>query len=342
LAIAGGTVAAPCQFPTVATYRVGDLKCSAVLIHPEAVVTAAHCVADGLPSKMKFGENFWFAATDVDVTACHSDPAFANDDVPAHDLAICHLAEPVDGLPATPLLEPCGETPVTEGLEVAIVGFGTTPSAEDFGTKRFAMARTAGPIRGDGTIWIGETGRAGCLGDSGGPALVRGTDGGWRVLGVLSFGPECGDGPMLYRTVADRADWLETAVGFSLDRCRDGDACTPIAADPLAPTDDWTRGCAGPVVTPSAAECAALPAVADDDTSTADGSGPAEDTGPKAASSQGCRVGDDAPDHRRRAWAWVLLGFALGRRRRRCRQDCSPPSVPTLWRAPLSGRAAVR
>src|SRR5690606_31751682 len=73
-------------------------------------------------------------------------------------------------------------------------------------------------------VEIGESGRelrAGgggndtCSGDSGGPALVQFDSGLWRIAGVASRGPECGQGGF-YVVVPPDLCWLGGGAGVEL------------------------------------------------------------------------------------------------------------------------------
>lgn len=122
------------------------------------------------------------------------------------------------------------------------------PSRARAPTKRYAFTVLDSDLRSDGTVWVGDAEVNGCLGDSGGPAFVRSPAGTWHALGVLTHGPECGQGPVLYRALFDRIGWLEQETGYDLSPCHDaegawdpGAACGVIAADPLAAGPEWAQ-----------------------------------------------------------------------------------------------------
>jgi len=320
--VAHASLAMPCQWPTVVSYRTSEQKCSATLVHPRVVVTAAHCLEAASPGRVRFGEQYQPAAFMIDVERCGFDPDYPRTRSPSSDVGYCVLVEPVEGIPATPLLAGCETAWLQASSPAVIVGFGQTESDPGFGTKRYAFTALASELRNDGTIMVGDDEVNGCLGDSGGPAFVQSSTGTWHALGVLVFGPECAQGPVLYRTLHDRIAWLEAETGFDLSPCHDADGgwdpgpvCGPIAHDPLALATTWADRC-----TSALAEPPTCPAPAETTTDTLDpseessthASAPASDTDPPGCA---CRT---APGSRTRpgSFAWlVLLPIARCRRR---------------------------
>ena len=326
-AVAHGSLAMPCQWPTVASYRTSETKCSATLVHPRVVVTAAHCLQAASPGRIRFGEQYQPAAFLVDVERCGFDPDYPRTLSPASDVGYCVLAEPVEGIPPTPLLAGCETAWLHAGLPAVIAGFGQTESDPEFGVKRYAFTALAGELRDDGTIPVGDEEVNGCLGDSGGPALVQSPAGTWHALGVLVYGPECAQGPVLYRVLYDRIAWLEAETGFDLSPCHDaqggwdpGPACSPIALDPLALDTSWADRCASE--TTEAPGCPAPAETATDAldpsegsstlATTTDASVPATDAEPPGCA---CRAAPDSYTPPRGLPWLVLLPIARGRRR---------------------------
>lgn len=328
--VAHGSLAMPCQWPTVVSYRTGEDKCSATLVHPRVVVTAAHCLETGSPGRVRFGEQYQPASFIVDVERCSFDPDYPRTHSPASDIGFCVLAEPVEGIPTTPLLAGCETEWLHAGLPAVIVGFGQTQSDPEFGVKRYAFTTLASELRDDGTILVGDAEVNACLGDSGGPAFVQSPAGTWHTIGVLVYGPACAQGPVLYRALFDRLAWLEAEAGFDLSPCHDangdwspGPACGPVALDPLALHTSWADRC-----TSDEAQAPACPAPAPE-TDTFD---PSEGSTALASSSTeatgcACRTGPSR-------FPWLALLFAATGRRRprplepRDRRPSSPPPRP--------------
>lgn len=322
VAVSDANAAAPCQWPTVVSYRAGEDKCTGLLVHPEVIVTAGHCVLDSPAGGVRFGEQFQPAAEIIDAARCGVHPDYVATGAPSSDVGYCVLEAPMPGVPPTPILAGC-ETPwLQAGRPAVIVGFGTTPDDEPFGTKRYAFTVLDSDLREDGTVWVGDAEVNGCFGDSGGPAFVRSPDGTWHALGVLTYGPPCGEGPVLYRALFDRIAWLEAETGRDLTPCHDaegtwdpGPDCGSISADPLAPARTWSEACAGELAeAPRCPEPVAPEASTTDEPAT--DSGVAADTDDEADAGCSCRTSAPRPGHQV-PLAVVLLSL---RRRRPARR----------------------
>ncbi len=289
-AIVAGTDAAPCQFPATVVMLEGDetpTMCSGTLVHPELVITAAHCLIEDRPIVgIGFGETAVVEAMPTRIvtqTECVQHPDYAAQGYP--DLAYCRLAEPVLDVPIVPLLASCELDLLQVGTPVTIVGFGSTLGyfdamgelmVEGAGTKRFidqeVYAYEATPS------WVGlsdGTGNgAACFGDSGGTGYVQLADGTWRVFGVASqlFDPGglpppleptnvCGAGAT-YVVAGEHLDWYELDSGLDLTPCWDdnGDwigGCDEVPTAPNVAAGTWDIGCATGPTAPHAEQCLA-------------------------------------------------------------------------------------
>ena len=316
-AIHGGNEAPTCRLPTVVAFRTEDAKCSGVLVHPEVVVTAAHCVVAGA-SKIHFGEHFDPEAFGVETTDCFAHPDYLASGSPSDDIGVCRLARPVPGLPRIPLLAGCADQALRAGTTTIVAGFGIPADGEAFGVKRYAITALADDLRRDDTFHAGDASVDGCLGDSGGPAIVRVADGTWRVAGVLTSAPECGDGPGLYAAVHPRLAWLEEVSGVDLTPCHDadgrwaGDPGCDAAADPLASTGTWDADCPAPLAA-VAPQCA----IASSTTGGAENTGAASNdtevgTDELEPAHDGCGCGSPSSHQ----GPWLFACFLLARRRR--------------------------
>lgn len=290
--IVNGFEAEPCQFPSTVALELfdGSLLCSGVLIHPELVLFAAHCMIYDVHG-VAFGEAVPPAgqpAFSVDVESCVSHPSWdiAADDG-EFDVAYCRLAAPVDVQPV-PLMASCEVDALVPDALVTIVGYGVVyaDGAEFFGSsiKRYVpqvihevVLAPRAELRVSGTD--PDLDQSACFGDSGGPALLQLSDGSWRVAGVGSHvwdpdgapwppieGNWCGTGTT-YAFAPGAVSWLEADSGLDLTPCYDDDVWVggptcgnfPMALD--TPHGTWPEHCAGapsgggvPVCEPDAGE----------------------------------------------------------------------------------------
>lgn len=188
--IVGGEVEA--AYPAVgAIVEGGNPFCTATLVRPDIVVTAAHCLTEleGQPIQMYFGPN----ANDLDtgsvvgVEAYRVHPSYAQDE--EADIAIMRLSEAVDIAPIPFNSEPLAAG--VEGDQARFIGFGTwgynNPQGDGAGIKR-SVDVTITEISAN---WFrySENGKGTCHGDSGGPALLD-IGGVERLIGVTSWGDE--------------------------------------------------------------------------------------------------------------------------------------------------------
>jgi hypothetical protein len=153
----------------------------------------------------------------IDRCRVHPDAALGN----GRDIGFCLLREPLTDIAPLKLLEPSEAAAVAPGMPVTQVGFGIDHDDGAFGVKR----ETNGILTtlGDDFVVQGTTGGT-CVGDSGGPALVRIDPVGpsrspeWRTLGLLSAGTsyDCEVSTDHYTNLEAVRRWLEAESGADL------------------------------------------------------------------------------------------------------------------------------
>jgi len=266
-------------YPDVA-FDARMLLCSATLIAPDVVLTAAHCVDEGglqqegaqqgldlleisahsfvfspavdlTPHLTEFEALGGFASlprTAVRGSAWVAHPGF---DIATFeiglarndDIGLLFLDEPTE-LPFSLLPSPAEGAALATGDDVVIVGWGQQQQGGIFGTKQIADSFIAG--LGPTEMKIGEEVTDGrkCHGDSGGPTFLQvapDSSAPWRVIGVTSHAYDYTD--------CNETGGVDTRVDAYLDwidaemraRCEDGSRAWCLEPGIIAPPDEEGR-----------------------------------------------------------------------------------------------------
>ncbi len=249
-AIVGGTDATIQQFPwQVSLRRFGSHFCGGSIVHPEWIVTAAHCVEDGAGGVQVVAGETFRTGNSGQVRSVIGGAMFPGyvDPGRGKDIAMLKLSAPLDlgGSSAqavkimTPDLADAGFTQPTRVATVtgwgALSEFGGSPNRlqrVDVPIISLSQAQQAyGSLTTDqlpaGLVGIG--GKDACQGDSGGPLVVAGPDGSPRLAGVVSWGFGCGSPtfPGMYARVSSFTNWIESFTGDITSV-----AVTPPTTDP--------------------------------------------------------------------------------------------------------------
>lgn len=193
--------------------------CTATLVNPQTILTAAHCVVSGTVqldlSAQRHAAEFWIGldvtqpAERLAIAECTPHPDYESSGIIAHDLAVCRLQQPFEDI--KPIRVVTDDVTGFEDREVLVVGYGSpgesSAEAERGILRRLGMVVLAGT---ENTHWYYVTATSGsgvCYGDSGGPGLVE-IDGEMRQVGVASYSDQDCRYTGAYNRLDAYGDWL--------------------------------------------------------------------------------------------------------------------------------------
>lgn len=186
----GGRVVNKADFPEVIRIRQNNSTCSAALVGPKVLITAAHCsTPDGEVIPISNSADYQFEVAGVPFHArCTQSPKYASEE---HDMALC-LADrdvPVAYAHISPNVPQIGQIVLLTGY--GCVRGNPNPGGGNNGELKAGEAKVS-DLPGDmpGSYWFSTLGNvAACFGDSGSPTFEKIQPGKpHQIVGVTSRG----------------------------------------------------------------------------------------------------------------------------------------------------------
>lgn len=197
-------------FLTNGTYK--DAFCSAVLIGPQFVLTAAHCLDGESKIFVGFGDGkISPKALLIKAKVFKIHPEYQHSSINGYnDLGVIILETPA---PATyqPIKFLPEEVPVAKGLELIIAGYGLTETSQDMQEQLLATdGVSVSVLENKNEYRVDESnGHGSCNGDSGGPTFSIIGDQKYLV-GITSRGDNACKKYGIYTIARNYLDWMRS------------------------------------------------------------------------------------------------------------------------------------
>jgi putative cell wall-binding protein len=205
--------------------------CTGTFISPSWVLTAGHCIADR--AEIYVGSTRANQLVSKGRSTGFRHPYYISDyEVPRFDFGLYELDSPAS-LATSSLPNLVGyddQWAWTPGGSALTIGWGLT---DPDGSLTTTLQEASLTVLDDGTceeldrslgavfdpttaLCANDSVASACNGDSGGPLLVRNSEGSLEILGVTSYGPENCDGHSVFGWIPSGLSWIRSVTGLPL------------------------------------------------------------------------------------------------------------------------------
>lgn len=243
-AIIGGEPVAENELRNVISLvKNGRSFCTGSLIHPQIVITAAHCVSSGIQGVSLYsgsGDQEAVLESNLpEISRAVLHPEYKQGFEGNYDIAILILRQPVENIQPFEILTEVNEIhqSLSPGQPVTLAGFGRR---EDSSSGLKYQVQVLVHERKAYEILVSDKGKGACHGDSGGPAFAKDGKGELKLFGVTSRGPALcsydGADHTTYGLLHPALCWIEKESGFKVPSSRSLGCEDSVSEAPRAET----------------------------------------------------------------------------------------------------------